>query len=263
MTMSELDESKGADLQFLKNKVFDYIKLRLGDGIVDVEIGTEHLEMALMRTIEIYRARSNNSMEDSYAFLRLVKDQQVYTLPQEITSVRTLFRRTIGSGNSGGPGGDDFEPFEAGFMNTYMLSAGQQGGLLSYELYTQYQSLTSTMFGGHINYTFNPVTKNLTLVRRPESTGEIVLMWTYNMKPEIQLLSDYRIAPWIREYAYSLSKFTLGEARSKFSGIPGPQGGTTLNGAELKTEATAEMAQHIEDLKNYVDGSDPLSFILG
>jgi hypothetical protein len=60
-----------------------------------------------------------------------------------------------------------------------------------------------------------------------------------------------------------LAKFTLGEARSKFSTIAGPQGGTSMNGDTLKAEAQAEMQQLEEDLRNYVDGSDPLSFIIG
>ena len=60
-----------------------------------------------------------------------------------------------------------------------------------------------------------------------------------------------------------MCKYTLGEARSKFGTIAGPQGGTTLNGEALKSEAKEELDKHIEDLKNYVDGSEPLSFIIG
>jgi hypothetical protein len=60
-----------------------------------------------------------------------------------------------------------------------------------------------------------------------------------------------------------MSKYTLGEARSKFAQIAGPQGGTTLNGEALKNEAKEEMDKLIEDLKNYVDGSTPITFIIG
>ena len=119
------------------------------------------------------------------------------------------------------------------------------------------------MFGGYVNYTFNPATKKLVIVRRPHNSGETLLLWTFNMKPEIQLLSDYRISNWIKDYTYSVSKYTLGEARSKFGTIAGPQGGTTLNGDALKNEAKEEMEKLIEDLKNYVDGSQPLTWVLG
>jgi hypothetical protein len=83
------------------------------------------------------------------------------------------------------------------------------------------------------------------------------------MKPEVYLLQDYRISNWIKDYTYSMSKYTLGEARSKFAQIAGPQGGTTLNGEALKNEAKEEMDKLIEDLKNYVDGSTPITFIIG
>jgi hypothetical protein len=59
------------------------------------------------------------------------------------------------------------------------------------------------------------------------------------------------------------AKFILGEARSKFSTIAGPQGGTSLNGDNLKSEAQAELEKLERDLDLYIDGSDPMGFIIG
>jgi len=42
----------------------------------------------------------------------------------------------------------------------------------------------------------------------------------------------------------------LGEARSKFNTIAGPQGGTSLNGDALKNEALAEMERLEIEVKN-------------
>jgi hypothetical protein len=55
----------------------------------------------------------------------------------------------------------------------------------------------------------------------------------------------------------------IGEAREKFSQISGPQGGSTLNGTAMKSEAQTAMDAKIEELKMYVDGSQPISFIIG
>jgi hypothetical protein len=55
----------------------------------------------------------------------------------------------------------------------------------------------------------------------------------------------------------------VGEAREKFNTIAGPSGGTSLNGAALKTEAQAEMDKLEEDLKNYVAGGTPLTWVTG
>lgn len=249
------------DVETLKNQITDYIRLRLGDQLVDVELDPEHYRMAIDRALMTYRQRAQNSVEESYAILQLEADTQDYVLPKEIMEVRQIFRRGLGSVTSGTT--TQFEPFSSGYLNTYMLQAGRVGGLLSYELFAQYQKLAMTMFGGYINFTFNKATKKLTIVRRVPFGGEEVLLWLYNHKPDITLLSDYMIMPWVQDYAYALAKFTLGEARSKFANINGPQGGTSLNGDALKNEATAEMEKLIEDLKNYVDGSQPLWWVQG
>ena len=119
------------------------------------------------------------------------------------------------------------------------------------------------MFGGFVNFEWNPVTKTVTLLRKFEDSGEDVALWVYNIKPDVTILQDRQAQPWVQDYSLALAKFTLGEARSKFSTIAGPQGGTSLNGDTLKAEAQSELQVLDEELKNYVDGSDPLSFIIG
>jgi len=59
------------------------------------------------------------------------------------------------------------------------------------------------------------------------------------------------------------SKMIIGEAREKFASISGPQGGTALNGAAMKAEAQTQMDLLIEQLRLYVDGSQPLTFVIG
>jgi len=112
-------------------------------------------------------------------------------------------------------------------------------------------------------YTWNPVTKKLQIVRDPRGTGENVLLWTYNLKPEFNLLMDYQISQWIRDYMVAACKMIVGEAREKFGTIAGPQGGSVLNGTAMKSEAQARMDDLIMQLKMYVDGSQPLTFVIG
>lgn len=336
-------------------EITDYIRLRLGDGIVDVELDKEHYEMAINQALIKFRQRSSNAVEESYAFLELQPETQEYILPKEIMAVRQIFRRGIGSVT--GTTASQFEPFASGYLNTYMLVAGRVGGLTNYELFVQYQELAMRMFGGHINYTFNPVTKKLTIVRKiphagytyarissltsngtavgstitiatqspymvdvgdtivikdcpvggyngtysvatrnddhtvitvtaantltatsisgfdlsktkiysnvVDQTAESVLLWIYNTKPDQMLFNDPYAMPWLQEYAYSFAKRIVGEAREKFATIAGPQGGTQLNGAALKQEAQAEMEKLEEDLKTYVDGGTPLTWVTG
>ena len=346
-------------LNQLRNDMIDYIRLRLGDQIVDIELDKEHYDLAIKQALVKYRQKAQNAVEESYAFLDLIPNVQEYIFPNYIMEVRQFFRRGIGA--SPGSTASQFEPFSSGYLNTYMLVAGRVGGLLSYELFAQYQELAMTMFGGYINYTWNRVTKKLTLVRKipydngtavslnsltasglaagstitmvlqspqtsvyPDSsiyiqncpvrgygaeyrvvtidptstiitvianqtlgsvavTGsdlqkttawipdydsgtnnmESVLLWIFNQKPDSMLLSDPMVYPWLQDYALAFAKSILGQARGKFSTLAGPQSGTTLNGAALMAESAAEMAQLEDDLKNYVDGSQPLTWVIG
>ena len=349
------DESNLDSLTVKKNEIIDYIRLRLADQIVDVELDKEHYDLAIKSAFNRYRQRAQNSQEESYAFLELIPNVQEYILPQEIMTVRYIYRRGIGSVT--GTTASQFEPFASGYLNTYMLVAGRVGGLLNYELFVQYQELAMKMFGGHIDFTWNPATKKLTLIRKipdmnatyvrldsltasgltagstitlisstatpiavghsivisecpvpgyngtymvtavnvatrsltviatqplgatsvttfdlsktrvsspaTDAPAEVVLLRTYNKKPDVMLLNDHMIFPWIQDYAYSFAKRIVGEARSKFAQIAGPQGGSSLNGDALKTEAQAEMDKLEEELKNYVDGSMPLTWVVG
>ena len=103
----------------------------------------------------------------------------------------------------------------------------------------------------------------LQLIRDPKGTGESVLLWTYNLKPEFNLLSDFQISQWIRDYMLAACKMIIGEAREKFATIAGPQGGGQLNGQQMKSEGQAIMDAKVEELKLYVDASQPLTWVIG
>ena len=245
----------------LKKQLIEYVQLQLADQIIDIELDPSHYEAAYQKTLGTYRQRAQNAYEESYSFMQLLDNVNEYFLPQEVIQVRQIFRRTIGITGSGGY---SFDPFGAATLNVYLLNFNQaQGGLATYDFYQQYVELAARMFGGYINYTWNPVTKRLQIIRDPRGSGETVLLWTYNLRPEITLLSDFQISQWFRDYMVGAAKYIIGEAREKFQNIAGPQGGSSLNGAQMKSEGQAMMDKCIEDLKLYVDGSQPLTFVIG
>ena len=104
--------------------------------------------------------------------------------------------------------------------------------------------------------------KRLQIFRRQRS-AETVLIEQYNHRPDFILLTDIYAKPWIRDYTLAVAKFTLGEARSKFTTIAGPQGGGQLNGDALKAEAQNEMQILDQQIGNYQEGGTPLSFTIG
>jgi hypothetical protein len=245
-----------------RQKVIDYCKTMLGDGMIDVELDPVHYNTAIDRALNKFRQRSSNAVEESYAFLTIEVDRNDYTLPQEVMSVRQIFRRSIGSRSGGGQGGTLFEPFNLAYSNTYLLTATNMGGLATYYAFASYQKQVGKMFGSEINFTFNKTSKKLTLMQRPRSEEE-VLLWVYNYRPDFNLLQDPYANQWLKDYSLASCKLMLGEAREKFNQIASPQGGTSLNGTALKNEAKAELETLELDLVNYKDGGTPLTFVIG
>ena len=251
-----------ADLATQKQEIFDYVNAFLGGGMVDVELDPIHYQTALTKALTRFRQRSDASVEESYMFLTTVVDQNDYVLPNEVMEVRKLFRRSIGSRTGGGDGGSVFEPFNLAYTNTYLLSSSKMGGLATYDMFAQHQELVGRMFGSFIEFTWNNTSKKLTLLQRPRAEEEL-LLYCYNYRPDSELLSDYLAVQWIKDYTLAGCKYMLGEARSKFATIAGPQGGSTLNGDTLKAEAQSEMDKLELEVAMAVPGGTGYGFLIG
>ena len=260
MTDIELQQQQ---LTTKKQEIFDYVYSMLGGGMVDVELDPVHYETALDKALSRFRQRSDNAVEESYLFLTLVEDQNEYILPREVMEVRKLFRRSVGSRTGNGGGGSLFEPFNLAYTNTYLLSGStQMGGLATYDMFAGYQELVGRMFGSFMEFTWNNTTKKLTILQRPRGE-EGILIYAYNYRPTLQLLEDYLASQWLKDYTLASCKFMLGEARSKFATIAGPQGGSTLNGDTLKAEAQAEMEKLETEVAMAVPGGTGYGFLIG
>jgi len=256
-----LSTPSGLTLDELKQALFQNLRYRLGDGIIDLELDPQHFEAAYNYSIKIYRQRAQNATVESYTLMTVVKNVDTYTLPQEFINVRTIFRRTVGLET--GPSSTAFDPFSSAILNTYLLNYNYTGGMATYDFYAGYVELAARMFGGYVVYTFNPVTKVLRVVRDFKGSGERILVWADVQRPEIELLQDPGAGVWIGDYILATLKTIIGEAREKFSTIAGPGGGTSLNGAQMKAEGAALQKELIDELKRYVDYSQPLTWVQG
>ena len=250
------------ELATQKQEIFDYVNAFLGGGMVDVELDPIHYETALTKALTRYRQRSDASVEESYLFMPTIVDQNEYILPTEVVEVRKLFRRSVGSRTGGGDGGTIFEPFNLAYTNTYLLSSSNLGGLATYDMFSQYQELVGRMFGSFIEFKWNSNSKKLTLLQRPRAE-ETLLLYCYNYRPDSELINDYLAKQWIKDYTLASCKYMLGEARSKFATIAGPQGGSTLNGDTLKAEAQQEMEKLENEVAMAQAGGTGYGFTIG
>ena len=236
------------------------IQIRLADGIVDVELDRDHYDVAIDKSLALYRQLSEGSVEESLLFVNTKEGVTEYTLPTEVQEVRRIYRRGIGT-NSGG--GTNFDPFDVAFNNMYMLQAGQIGGLAVFDAFAQYKETIGRIFGSEYNFTFNRNSKQLTILRNVNHAEDIAV-GVNNFIPESVLIKDVYASDWLSNYALAQSKLMLGEARSKFTGgLPGPGGAIQLNGDALKNEALSELEQLVAGIHNMEEGNSPLGFVMG
>jgi hypothetical protein len=248
--------------QLERQKVYDYCRIMLGDGMVDVELDPVHYETALDRALTRFRQRSPNAVEESYVFLTLQENTNDYILPQEIINVQSIFRRTLGSRTGGGTG-SNFEPFNLAYTNTYLLNSTMLGGISTYYLFAGYQEMVGKMFGSYIEFQWIPSSRTLRILQRPFFDGETLMLKTQNYRPDFTIINDIYAKQWIRDYSLANCKLMLGEARSKFGNIAGPQGGSQLNGSALQQAATAEIEKLDKELETLVAGGTGYGFIIG
>jgi len=243
----------------VRNDVIKDIRLLLGDGMIDIELDPEHYDVALDVAISKIRQRSDNSVEEDFYAIELKADVAEYSLPEEIMEVKQIWNRSFGHGISGGV---DMDPFELAYANSYFFMNNHIGGIATYEMFSQYRETLNKIAATEIQYIWNPVTKKLKILRKIRA-DETVLLHVYLERNEDQLFVDPYLKSWLRDYALAYCKRMLGEARGKFSALPGAQGGVTLNGAEMKAEADALIEKLEFDLTVHVDGSAPIGFVIG
>jgi hypothetical protein len=242
----------------LKQDLYNRIMVRLGATGVKVELTPAALEESVRTALARYRQRSEHSVEEGYMFIELQDGKQDYVLPKDVVEVRDIYRRGLGLTQ----GGTSFDPFSASFTNLYLSDAARQGGVSTYEYFTQWQETLGTLFGEHILFTFKTSSKELKLLRKIKAP-ETILLWVHYARSDEDLISEVYSQDWILRYSTAMAKQILGEIRGKFGTVIGPQGGTTLNGDKLKDEAKAEMELLESELTTYMDGQVPTTFLIG
>jgi hypothetical protein len=134
--------------------------------------------------------------------------------------------------------------------------------MATFDALAQHRETLGKLFGAEYLFTWNHVTHTLFLHRKIKA-NDTVYLHVFNHRPEDNLFKDVYASPWLEDYALAHCKFMLGEARSKFNIIAGPQSGTTLNGSELKGEAAAEMDKLEQELTLFTESSMGMPFVIG
>ena len=244
----------------LKDDLIKEIELRLGGQMVDVELDPEHYDVAIKKSFEKYRQRSENSVEEAFIPLDVKVEVTDYKLGNEVIDVMDIYRRSSGTLNASS--GGDIEPFETAYLNNYLMNSGRAGGMATFDALAQHRETLGRLFGENITFTWNTVTKSL-LLHRKIKANDTVFLHVYKQRSDEELLQDPYCLPWIKDYSLAHAKLILAEARGQFNTIAGPQGGTSLNADALRSDAQMSIDKLEDDLKYYAEGQAGLGVIIG
>jgi hypothetical protein len=243
-----------------RNDLIKQLKLRLGDGMVDVELDNEHYHTAIDLAMGTYRRLSSGSVEQSYLALEIQAEVQEYTLPGEVTDISRLFRRQLtGNGGMVDNGNVIFDPI----YGVYPGMGGAGSALTDIAIMGMYLETASYILASEYDFLWNTNTRVLKILRKIVA-DETVLVEVENFIPESHLLKGIYTADWLAKWAMSECKLMLGAARGKYAtGLPGPGGTVQLDGDTLRAEGQQEQAELKQALHNMEEGNRPLGFIIG
>lgn len=244
------------------------LKRRLGWPTMCVELTDEHFYESIENAIQEFRRRADNAYRHEYFFLTVNATQQMYYLNDPESGTNRIA-----------------EIMKIHRFNTFALTTFGENGLYAQQFLRQYYDprggfdfvsihlihsmgeLFNNIFAGDISFNWNEAKRELHVHRR-FNAQERVLVEASTERTKQELLNDRYVHPWLEDWALAECTWTLGMIRSKFSTVPGPGGGVSLNGSELLSNATAdfdELRRQINDLEVGNGGGEfgQHSFVIG
>jgi hypothetical protein len=254
--LENLNKTRQSDvIEFseFEQQIRDYVLAALGHPVVRVELSDHQLKLCIDEAITELDYHAPHFTRQ-FAVFDTVGGYNLYKIPSYILRNLTYltFKKTLLSIQSQA-GTLEFDFFIKYFQDNYLFDSFTIGDyyLLQSTLETTRRVLSQDggwdIVGGQY----------LQLYPTP-AVSDVAIM-------EYRGLNSMTMTPkmrnWIQKYATSCAKGLLGQVRGKFAVVPGPGGGTQLNGAQLVQEAMQEKQVLKDELINEVE--EPPMFTTG
>lgn len=238
-----------------RRKMISQIMMQLGHPAINLELVPAQYDLAIDQAIQEIRMKSGSALRKEFFFLKVKSGQHVYTLSDKhvgfnrIVHIIKITRQRSG--------------YLASYDNTVFADAQaqylyQQGhyDLASLEIQAGYGKQIEKMFASNVMYTWNDHTRQLKLQQSIRYNDKYLLECAVE-RTEQELINDRYLANWIQDFARAECLMMIGMIRGKFTSLPGPGGGVSLNGPEMIQQAIDLQTELKEELANFqVDNPD-------
>jgi len=224
----------------------DYVLAKLGFPVIDVELDDFQIQICIDEAISKLEYHAPDWMTQ-YATFDTSAGINVYELPQEIAdNLNDVWYRRDFFKFGASPGSLEFDFAIMFFTNTGLFN---NYNVSQYLLMQQYLKQVKNVLGQMSTWQLVN-NKFLHIFPKPEENDEAVLLEFRAFDPTT-LHHAYK--SWLQRYTLALAKEVLGGIRGKYQTLPGPGGGTILNGAILSQEAAQEKQALVEELMNEIE----------
>lgn len=161
----------------------------------------------------------------------------------KIHRVNTLGATTLGGDNG---------VYSQMFFNQYY--SGNMVDILSLHLIASLSEDFERIFAGNLMFSWNEITRQLNIHRKLYRDEKAVIECVME-RTEQDLLTDRWAKQWLQAWAHAELKETLGMIRSKYPSLPGANGGLSLNGDMLISEARQDFEECLRQIKDFEVGN--------
>jgi len=244
------------------------LKVQLGWPSVCVELTEEAFNVAIGNALDEFRRRADNAYHRSYVLYTIKKEQSIYYLndpragTDKIVNIIKIHRvNTLGATTLGGDNG----VYSQMFFNQYY--SGNMVDILSLHLIASLSEDFERIFAGNLMFNFNENTRRLELYRKLYRDEKVVIECVME-RTEQELLTDRWAKQWLQSWAHAELKEMLGMIRSKYPSLPGANGGLSLNGDMLISEARQDFEECLRQIRDFEVGNggvdyDNTAFLIG
>jgi len=223
-----------------------YVKLRLGAGLVRVELKDEHIDAAANEALRVY-----SRYRPLRRFVKIPLVEGVIEYPLAIDTLGVYKMDFVNNQAS-------LAVVEDIFHRRYYEPIHDMD---MYVTYLQYIDTLKRVLGIEPEWHFEPSQvqgKQPTLyVYAPNQAGSLLAMAVTIVKRPMHLV-PYLHEDWIQRYALAFCKEIMGRVRGKFSNIPSPGGGQGLDAQSLLGEAREEMQLLDQEIRGWQTDPPPI-----
>jgi hypothetical protein len=242
-------------------RLMKVLKNQLGWPNVCVELTEEQFNVAIDNALDEFRRRADNAYLLRYISFTIRQGQTMYYLndprdkTDKIVNVLKIHRiNSLGISSLSAETG----LYAQAFFN--QLYQGSNVDVLSIHLMNQLSETYEKIFAGNLMFTWDEAARQMTILRRINQAEERVVLEVVMERTEQELLLDRWAKQWLQGWAQAELWEMLGEIRTKYGNLPGPNGGITLNGDSLLARAETQFQELLRQITDYEVGNGGVNF---